>query len=166
MQCLYTPRFSKNMQYSKYCYSLMLVLAKKSEQTKITHFMNLLTGNALTWVTAVWQWGKLIRSYEQLVAMFHCAFNHSQDGKEGRKHAAEYALEFCTTESRWNKSVLKTVYWKWLDCNTLCGYRFYGLSPPWKSRWMGHRSAMHGFGCCSFISRVHAPIGIHLCLRR
>lgn len=82
--------------------------------------MELLTCNALTWATVVWeQGGELISSHEQFTELFWCVFDHSLEGRktgeqllpitQGTRRVAEYALEFLTIAVRigWNDPALK-----------------------------------------------------------
>lgn len=52
------------------------------EATLLTHFMNFLTGNALSWATAFWLGENNITNYVQFALLFQCVFDHSSDGKE------------------------------------------------------------------------------------
>lgn len=85
------------------------------DQQKIAQFLNLITDNALRWVTAIWEKGEeSLCSYERFLEMFGRVFDHAPEGKEirgqllaikqGRTHAADYTLEFCTLThgSGWN----------------------------------------------------------------
>lgn len=85
-----------------------------TESVKFTHFMDFLSGKALTWPTALWQGGEHHFPYEQFLQMFRQVFDHSPAGKEiselllsmsqGQKSAAEYVLDFRTLSSKsgWN----------------------------------------------------------------
>lgn len=51
--------------------------------TKIVQFINLITGKALTWATAVWsQGGEHTNSYDQFLELFQHVFDYSPEGKE------------------------------------------------------------------------------------
>lgn len=93
------------------------------EMQKATYFMEILTGNALTRVTTLWeQGGEPISYYEQFTGLFRSVFNHTPYNNEtvvellpisqGSQCVAEYALEFWTIAARtvWNEHTLKTVF--------------------------------------------------------
>lgn len=54
-----------------------------TEQQKIARFMNLLSGRALKWASAVWdQGGSPVTLYQHFTELFRRVFDHATDGKE------------------------------------------------------------------------------------
>lgn len=104
-----------------------LTLTGTSDQ-KTAQFLNLLTGRALKWASAVWErGGKPTNSYNWFIELFKGVFDHQLEGvkigeklltiQQGERRVAEYALEFHTlvAGSGWNDSALKAVFCQGLD---------------------------------------------------
>lgn len=102
--------------------------ADMPETCKITHFLELLTGNALLWATDLWeQGGDSISSLEQFTARFWHVFDHSPNGRgtgeelltmtQGSCCVAEYGLQLRTIAARseWNEPALKAVFHQGLN---------------------------------------------------
>lgn len=77
------------------CHLYFSVQVDVSDQAKMLQFLSLLTDKALSWTIALWE---RKGGQECLLAM-----------KQGRRRAAEYALEFhrLAAESSWNELALK-----------------------------------------------------------
>lgn len=103
-----------------------------TENSKIIHFMELLTGKALLWATVEWeQGGNVTNTYDQLTARFRTFFDHSPDNREtgeellslkqGSRCVADYALKFRTVAARsgWNQPALKTVFRQGLNADIM-----------------------------------------------
>lgn len=56
------------------------------DEQKMAQFLNLLTGKAFKWATAVWEkGGELTISYEHFIKLFRWVSNHSLKGVEVSK---------------------------------------------------------------------------------
>lgn len=99
-----------------------------TDQQKVAQLINLLTGKALKWATAIWEKGEEpTTSYKCFIEMFHWVFAHSLEDvevgeqlltiKQGSRWVAEYTLEFCTITmgSGWNEPTLKVAFCQGLD---------------------------------------------------
>ncbi|KAI2658160.1 Transposon Tf2-6 polyprotein [Labeo rohita] len=99
-----------------------------SEESKIAFVCSLLTGKALEWATAVWDLGhSTYPTFATFLRSFKEVFQPTPDSSEaeeqivslrqGRRPAADYALEFCTlaAHSGWNDAPLKLHYRKGLN---------------------------------------------------
>ncbi|KAK3561513.1 hypothetical protein QTP86_006171 [Hemibagrus guttatus] len=95
----------------------------ESEEKKCAFLMSLLTGKAIEWAAAVWETDRLFQtSYTYFVKQLRDVFEYPAGGKDvstrllqlsqGRRLAAEYAIEFRTlaAQSGWNDVALKAVF--------------------------------------------------------
>ncbi|KAL0195064.1 hypothetical protein M9458_008636, partial [Cirrhinus mrigala] len=99
-----------------------------TDESKIAFVCSLLTGRALDWATAVWNLGQsTYPSFSTFLQKFKEVFQPSPESSEagkqivalrqGRRTAADYALEFRTlaAQSGWNDGPLKLHYRKGLN---------------------------------------------------
>ncbi|KAK3542134.1 hypothetical protein QTP86_016458, partial [Hemibagrus guttatus] len=95
----------------------------ESEEKKCAFLMSLLTGKAIEWAAAVWETDHLFQtSYTYFVKQLRDVFEYPAGGKDvstrllqlsqGRRLAAEYAIEFRTlaAQSGWNDVALKAMF--------------------------------------------------------
>ncbi|KAK3566740.1 hypothetical protein QTP86_004452 [Hemibagrus guttatus] len=95
----------------------------ESEEKKCAFLRSLLTGKAIEWAAAVWETDCLFQtSYTCFVKQLRDVFEYPAGGKDvstrllqlsqGRRLAAEYAIEFRTlaAQSGWNDVALKAVF--------------------------------------------------------
>ncbi|KAK3526056.1 hypothetical protein QTP70_014676 [Hemibagrus guttatus] len=100
----------------------------ESEEKKCAFLMSLLTGKAIEWAAAVWETDRLFQtSYTYFVKQLRDVFEYPAGGKDvstrllqlsqGRRLAAEYAIEFRTlaAQSGWNDVALKAVFQRILN---------------------------------------------------
>ncbi|KAK3557809.1 hypothetical protein QTP86_002691 [Hemibagrus guttatus] len=100
----------------------------ESEEKKCAFLMSLLTGKAIEWAAAVWETERLFQtSYTYFVKQLRDVFEYPAGGKDvsthllqlsqGRRLAAEYAIEFRTlaAQSGWNDVALKAVFQRSLN---------------------------------------------------
>lgn len=84
--------------------------------------MGLLTGDAIQWVTAVWENETMpVTKYDQFISMTRRVFDHAPEGKKVSTHqltlkqgscwVVDYVLEIrtLTDESGWKEQALKAV---------------------------------------------------------
>jgi len=94
-----------------------------SDKKKCAFLMSLLTGKAIEWAAAVWETDRLFQtSYPYFIKQLRDVFEYPAGGKDvstrliqltqGRKSAAEYAIEFRTlaAQSGWNDVSLKALF--------------------------------------------------------
>ncbi|KAK2867740.1 hypothetical protein Q8A67_025857 [Cirrhinus molitorella] len=99
-----------------------------TDESRIAFVCSLLSGRALEWATAVWNYQRpVFPTFAAFVSRFKEVFQQSADGKEageqlmalkqGRGSAADYALTFRTlaAQSDWNEGPLKLHYRKGLN---------------------------------------------------